>query len=280
MTSTRLPLTSRRPSSVFSATWLRGSRSSIASGRICLTRTWPLTSWDRLGSVVIGTLKSSSRRTKLRTVAGVALGMATRASPALRRRDDAGEIRPGAEHLDAMNRAAELRPVVIDETDRLVDTALLHLPNDHVARITGADDQHRPAGFRSGSADGTTRQRSRAPPRKQTSRSESIITIERGYSAGPELTVDEEMQQKTAGEDRQHDTREVPDAGVSPETAVQPERKKREAPNGEQPGQRLHVDSEVRRRNRPVESQPECEIRGRRDQCEIEDRDDRQALDS
>ena len=167
VTSTRLPLTSRRRRPVFSATWLRGSRSSIASGRICLTRTWPLTSSDRLGSVVIGTLKSSSRCTKPRTVAGVALGMATSASPGLRRRDDAGQIRPGAEHLDAVNRAAELRPVVVDEADGLVAAALPHLPHDHVAGIAGADDQHASARS-SASRTAPRRHRSACPPRKQT----------------------------------------------------------------------------------------------------------------
>ena len=106
------------------------------------------------------------------------------------------------------------------------------------------------------------------------------MTIERGYSAGPSCTVDDEVEQSAARENRQNDTREVPHAGVSPEAAVQPEREKREAPNGQQPGQRLNVDGEVLGANVPVESQPECEIRGRRDQCEIEDHDERQAGDS
>ena len=98
----------------------------MAIGRISLTPTFPLTSSERLGTVVIGILKPSSRWTKLRMTAGGALGIATSVSTGFVAATIAGMSvrRP---HLDAVDVPPNFRWVVIDEADRQVDAPLFRI---------------------------------------------------------------------------------------------------------------------------------------------------------
>src|SRR5205807_49305 len=50
---------------------------------------------------------------------------------------------PGPEHAHALDAVASLARVVVDEADRRVaDAAALHLLDDQLARVSGADDEH------------------------------------------------------------------------------------------------------------------------------------------
>src|SRR5262249_24068964 len=58
--------------------------------------------------------------------------------------EEARQTRARAEHVDAVNRPADLTRIVVDEADRLalVEAVVAHVADDHFAGVAGTVDQH------------------------------------------------------------------------------------------------------------------------------------------
>ena len=190
------------------------------------------------------------------------------------------QIVSGAKNGHAMNAASDFLAVVVDEANRLVvvPSVVLHVANDQLPGVAGAEDQDPASGLSAAEqqiAVHTSRQTQAAHQAHEQNGVDDEDRTRKGWNR-------KERHDHAHGGGGQpnacDDVPQIPDAGVPPDPLVQLERHERNRSEGDQPGQHRQPRDVILRRHLPVEAQQQRQIAGRHDQHKVHQHHDRAPL--
>ena len=190
-------------------------------------------------------------------------------------RNDPGQIRDRAQHLDAVDTLAHLRPVVVHEADRarIVEVVVPHVADDQLTRVAGAVDEHAALVLDSVELAVRPPHQARAP---QQDDQQEAVDDENGPGIGQEVerAPDQQAEHRRTDDHGSDDLLQIPDAGVPPQPLVEPDAPERQTPDDQQDRQGQQERPHVLGRQGEVEPQQEREVVRDRRQQQVDHDDD------